>query len=367
LLDVFDAPEGFASTAQRNTTTTPTQSLLMLNSPWSLQRAKAFAARVIKESASSDAAASVEQAYRLAYGRGPSEKERSAALAFLETQTGVIQQAELPGKAAPFVPGKVPFRDGQAAAFAPGSDQETLQIPANPLFPRGDFTAEAFIVLKSLYEDGKVRAIVSQWDGAKGHPGWSLGVTSKKSRYKPQTLVLQLSGDQPFSDKDPVEPIFSGLHVELGKPYYVAVSVDLDDTSESGVTFFTKDLSNDDEPIQVSQVRHVVKSGIGSSAPLVIGGTSSGNNLFDGVIDDVRISTIPLPQERLLLTDEQLSEHTVGYWQFEPDPNVYVDTSHRGGDIVAREISPPPRDLKLQSLTDLCQVLLNSNEFLYVD
>src|SRR5205823_1504749 len=42
LLDVFDTPEGLASTAQRNVTTTPTQALLMFNSPFLLGQAKAF-------------------------------------------------------------------------------------------------------------------------------------------------------------------------------------------------------------------------------------------------------------------------------------------------------------------------------------
>ncbi len=368
LLEVFDAPDGFQSASQRNTTTTPTQSLLMINSPWSLARAKAFATRLQKDASSSSDDALLTDAYRLAFGREPSLAEREGATRFITQQGGFVAARKSEVKAAPFLSDKMPFRDGRAAAITPGSTQERLEIPANPAFPTGDFTVEAFIVLRSLYEGGEVRTIASQWDGKKGHPGWSLGVTSKGSRYKPQTLVLQLSGDQPWSDKDPVEPIFSGLHVELGKPYFVAVSVDLDDATEKGVTFYLKDLSNDDEPMLVSPVKHKTGSGIGAAVPFVIGGLAEGvKHGFDGLIDDVRLSSIPLPAERLLLTSEGASEHTVGLWKFEPDPGVHKDSAQRGGDILAKVIDPPRPDPKSAGLVDFCQVLLNSNEFLYVD
>ena len=41
--DVFDAAETFSSVASRNTTTTATQSLMMINGDWPLKRAAAFA------------------------------------------------------------------------------------------------------------------------------------------------------------------------------------------------------------------------------------------------------------------------------------------------------------------------------------
>jgi hypothetical protein len=120
--------------------------------------------------------------------------------------------------------------------------------------------------------------------------------------------------------------------------------------------------------MQVAQIAHKTTSGIASKEPLVIGGRGrSGSHLFDGLIDDVRISTIPLPQERLLLTREGVFEHTVGYWKFEQDPGVYKDLSQRGGDIVAERAVKPTVDPAFAALADLCHVLLNSNEFLYLD
>ncbi len=368
VLDVFDVPEGFASMSQRNVTTTPTQSLLMINSKWTLDRARAFASRLRRENSSDDGEI-VADALRLAFGRAPQQTEIDSARRFLDGQTALLAQKETPPEAAPFIGDKMAFRDGTSALFMPASAQDRLVVPDSPAFPRGNFTVEAFITVKSVYDRGNVRTIVSQWDGNKGHPGWSLGVTGKGSRYKPQSLVLQLTGDQPVSEKDPVDRIFSGLHIELGRPYFVAVSVVLDDPSEKGITFYAKDLSNDDEPLQAVNIAHTVTSGIRSNVPLVIGALDqSKDHCFDGLIDDVRISNIPLRQEQLLFHTAAQNEHTVGYWKFEGGPGVYKDSSPAGNDIAAARISIAKRDdPRTAALTDLCHALLNSNEFLYVD
>jgi hypothetical protein len=82
LLAAFDAPDGFASVSQRNVTTTPTQSLLMLNGKWTLDRARAF----VKRLGDRRGPAALEQAFLLAYGRVPTADEMNACMAFLETQ-----------------------------------------------------------------------------------------------------------------------------------------------------------------------------------------------------------------------------------------------------------------------------------------
>ena len=68
---------------------TPVQSLFLINSQRMLQRAKAFADRLQKESGKSDAE-SVARAYRLAFGRAPNTDETAAALAFLNEQKARI-------------------------------------------------------------------------------------------------------------------------------------------------------------------------------------------------------------------------------------------------------------------------------------
>ena len=85
LLDVFDAPEGFTSTAQRNVTTTPTQALLLFNGKQLQQRAQAFAQRLAREHPGG-LEEQVTAAYRLAYGRPPEPAEQTRAMEFLHEQ-----------------------------------------------------------------------------------------------------------------------------------------------------------------------------------------------------------------------------------------------------------------------------------------
>ena len=85
LLDVFDSADGFSSTPERNVTTTPTQALLMINSKDSLAHAAEFARRVQRE-AGIERESQIVVAYRLAFGREPSNTERAAAIEFLNQQ-----------------------------------------------------------------------------------------------------------------------------------------------------------------------------------------------------------------------------------------------------------------------------------------
>jgi hypothetical protein len=90
LLDAFDGPDGYFSTSVRNVTTTPTQSLLMINGAWTLARAEAFARRLLEAEARDDRER-VGLAYRLAFGREAEESEVEEAMAFLATQSGQIR------------------------------------------------------------------------------------------------------------------------------------------------------------------------------------------------------------------------------------------------------------------------------------
>lgn len=80
-LAMFDAADPNMSVSQRQPTTTPTQTLYLMNSPFVQQQAEAFARRLI--SAPGDDAARVRLAFAMAHGRVPSKAESGDALAFL--------------------------------------------------------------------------------------------------------------------------------------------------------------------------------------------------------------------------------------------------------------------------------------------
>jgi hypothetical protein len=220
-------------------------------------------------------------------------------------------------------------------------------------------------VLRSLFSDATVRTIVSQWDGNNRHPGWSLGVTSEKSKHKPRNLILQLVGDSSQGGA-PYEVLASGLHLELNKPYYVACSVRIADTSEAGVTFYLHDLT-DDKPTASVGVGHQVTGHYRPAVDLIIGGRdASATSGWDGLIDDVRLTAAALEPGELLINSVKPHAKTVGFWRFENDPGFYADSSAAGNRLLP-QTSNKTANARETALIDFCHVLLNSNEFLYVD
>ena len=259
----------------------------------------------------------------------------------------------------------MPKRSGTAAQFRPGSSQSRLQVPDNNMMPQYDFTIEAYVLLRSTDAGVEPRTMVSRWDGRKDQPGWSLVVAGKKSN-QPQTLVLELIGDPAEDGSGGYEAIASRLQLELDTPYYVAVSVRIGDTSETGVTFYVKELTAGAD-MRTARVAHKVTSNHQSNLPLVIGARDPDKHqVWDGLIDDLRLSRRALKQDELLLARESADENTVGYWRFD-EPDFFKDSSPNGHNIRS-EISPTGQaDPKAAALIDFCHILLNSSEFLYVE
>ena len=133
------------------------------------------------------------------------------------------------------------------------------------------------------------------------------------------------------------------------------------------VTFFLKDLSNDDEPLLTATVEHSIRGGFGNQEPLSIGRSSSSkSNVFDGLIDDVRLSNQSLTPGKLLFTKEGVATATLGYWQFEADSGVLHDSSTQALHIEPKVSKLRPSEPRWRAFVDLCHALLNSNPFLYV-
>ncbi|MEI6872654.1 MAG: DUF1549 and DUF1553 domain-containing protein, partial [Verrucomicrobiota bacterium] len=174
LLRSLDAPAGFASTAERQSTTTPTQALLLLNGDWPLARARKLANRV----------QTVNAAWDLVLGREPTEREREMADAFLRKRLGSSDQAPTAVASAP----------NGAEYFHEKTEQERL-LDQSSVREGDEFSVEAIVRLDSIDTNASVRPVASRWTGAKDSIeayGWSVGVTGMKSRYKPNNLIVQL-------------------------------------------------------------------------------------------------------------------------------------------------------------------------------
>ena len=356
LLEAFDLPQAFSSEGARNSTTTATQSLLLINNRWPLERAEAFAKRLRKAGGSN--ADLARTAWRLAYGREPSKAELEASTSFLEKgspKTGT-SASDLP------LAQVMPDRGGQAARIRGNHPEDRLRLAQARDFPTADFTVEAVVVLDSIYEDAAVRTIASCWEGKETLPGWSFGVTSEKSKHQPRNLILQLIGTEGY------EVIPSDLRLSLHKTHYVSVSVKIAETGVAGVTFTMLDLSDPEATLRTAAVKHKVTGGYASSkAPFGIGGREGqAGHGWDGLIDEVRVTRRALQKGELLIDENAPApKELAGHWTFEAQPGFFAELGGRQGTLTRPEIKRAA--VGEAGLVDFCHVLLNSNRFLYVD
>ncbi|MBI1358471.1 MAG: DUF1553 domain-containing protein [Acidobacteria bacterium] len=84
MFQVFDAPDGMTTCERRNESTTAPQSLTLLNSRFMVDQSQALA----------DEAPTVEQAWRMSFGRDPRPEEKAAAQSFLSAQQKRLGDAE---------------------------------------------------------------------------------------------------------------------------------------------------------------------------------------------------------------------------------------------------------------------------------
>jgi len=375
-IESFDAPDAFSSSATRNSTTTPTQSLLMINGQMPLQRAEAFAARLQKSGGTPEQ--KIAKAYALAFGREPIRLELENALKFLsgasaddKPAVAVTAPAGTPGSARDSSETRLmPIRGSQALYVREGNPADILRAPAQPPLPENDFTIEAVILLESIYEDASVRTIASQWNSDAKKGGWSFGVTSAKSKHEPRNLILQI-----VADGTGYEVLPSDLRVELHKPYYVGATVRLNET-DSTVTFYIKDLSDNEAVLRAATVKPKAKSGIKSTFAFAIGGRDAAPGFhahgWDGLIDDLRLTSAVLKKEELLVNDAEAHQQLQAEYHFEADPGVLKDSSKYQRHttktaVTVKKETTPGTGKPSAALIDFCHVLLNASEFLYVD
>ncbi|MDF1814710.1 MAG: DUF1549 and DUF1553 domain-containing protein [Verrucomicrobiales bacterium] len=371
LLNCFDAPMGFQSAPQRPETTTPTQSLLMINDSWPLDRAKAFA-KSLQFTENGDWRKNITSAYQRALGRQPGETEIDKAKHFIQTLTSLrgdddqskeITKLGFRSNSEKFKSVKDIELGSQALNLQRGSRFEQLEIDST-LGPEHDaFTIEAVAHLDSIYPNGTVNTLVSRWDDSRSSSGWFLCVTSTKSRYQPRNLLLVLNGVD-YEGQPKYEVVVSNLRVPVGKAVYIGASVAAHPISKGAkqgeVTFYLKDLSDSKAKMETVTVSHSVIGKLNDSTfPVVIGGRSQVGHLWDGQVSRLTLSENQLPKEQLLL--------------HQPAPGLkrildlnFSKSTDRSPAPNASWYGRGASDSLQDSVTDFCHLLFNSNEFLYL-
>ncbi len=84
-LSLFDSPDGSSSTAKRNSTTTPLQSLMMMNSDWVNARAENMAKQIINLKSRPEAC--VHEAFERVFLKPPTSSDLESAIRFIGANT----------------------------------------------------------------------------------------------------------------------------------------------------------------------------------------------------------------------------------------------------------------------------------------
>ena len=86
------------------------------------------------------------------------------------------------------------------------------------------------------------------------------------------------------------------------------------------------------------------------------------------VFDEIRLSRAALPKEQLILVEgTPPAAAIVGHWTFEAEPGFFKEVANRVEPLGRPMLPKTPGVASETGLVDFCHVLLNSNEFLYVD
>ncbi len=380
-LSSLDMPAGFQSIPERQSTTTATQSLLLINGEWPLDRARVMANSLLTGKPKNDAEL-VRLAYQRTFARAPSADELGAATGFLKAQRAqLLRDAPPPPPPAPALASASPYfgptsaaKTSKALMLKPGTGNEKLRVSTSGKLEAEQFAVEAVVYLTSLYPDAAVRTIASRWNNSKTEAGWAFGVTGEKSAHKPNNLIMQLSGED-FQDSPLYEAVPSGLRIPLNKPYYVAASIDNHppegQTLGGSVTFYARDLSDPSAPMQSATVHtQVCDSYINPTRALYVGGRDvDKRSLWDGAIARVAIRNGSLEGGKLMawvgaseatciadvnadLAATMLKALPAQAWSWE------TSTSLTKG--------KRPADPSKEAVADFCHALFNSNEFFYL-
>lgn len=342
LLFALDMPAGFASTSERQSTTTATQALQLLNGDWLLARSRKIA----------QAVDSLDEAWLKVLGRSPTPEEKHGAGDFLKKRMEAVGKVQA---------GQIDQADSsQGGAFKIGSPRERLIVTQSEK-EGDDFTVEALVKLDSIDVNAELRTLVSHWNGGKGSLesfGWSIDVTGKKSRYQPNNILMQLVGEDENANIG-YQVVASNLRMQVGRRYHLLVNVA---SSREEIVFRMQDLETPGAALQEARVSMERFSNLsGGASPIVLGGLSlrRPTRQWDGVIEALRVMTGKLPGDALP-PDARRWEDGIVVWRATDAPNRRFAWSGADGE------SSGGLDPRQQAMADLCQVLLNSNEFFYL-
>lgn len=344
LLETFDSPRMTTNCIQRRTSNVVSQALFLLHSEFTDRQAARLAVRTITE-AGDAAPAQVDRAYRLVLGRGPSEEEHRLAVAFLEQQAagyGVQARAKQPPRVTSVLgmhaSKGITFDLAAVRAAHPGKKLVRFEgVAALGFFHTGDGDAHWYV-----FVDGKQRA----------------GGHLLNNRFAP-------------------------VRVDLAEQNrFLTLVTSSNGTMNTDWTFFGNPRLKQEDPAGVLDLADIVGGGDGSGTGTAIGlDPWSGNVLREQTVaKSSRVNEVFPVRERPLIDcvfvphgsadgKKKISVSTSGL--LVTGISTGSGTTHgliwNGHNRGVSGLKQPEIARQNGALVDLCLVLLNSAEFLYVD
>jgi hypothetical protein len=164
------------------------------------------------------------------------------------------------------------------------------------------FTLEAFVNLAGT--KSMTQAILGLGGGQVGG-SWTLGVSSTTSGLGNSVLFFQyarIAGGTWATSQ--LVNLNTHYQIEVGKDYYIAISIDKTDETSNGVIFYIKNLTDDADMITISLSREAGQGVMydSTSYDLTIGNSITAIP-WAGTIDNVRISDTQLAVPDLLISN----------------------------------------------------------------
>jgi hypothetical protein len=163
----------------------------------------------------------------------------------------------------------------------------------------------------------------------------------------------------------------SGIHLQTKTPYYVAATVSHtlapDQKFGGTITFHVRNLADAGADLQSVTVQHPVVGGyVNPERALMLGGREKDTrSLWDGAISRVVVTSGLLAKEQLLIGTVQSAPRCL----FDAQAETLSNTSEPKF-VWEKSAAKPGRGAVasplLEALADFCHVLINSNEFLYL-
>jgi len=175
----------------------------------------------------------------------------------------------------------------------PASSNGWLGAPDNAAFTMNAFTLELNLELST--HNGSLTFVAGQWAGSNGARSYTMALSASRE------FGVILS-----SDGNTAGQYYSGVTLETGVNYYLAVAVNTSATeSERSITFHVKDLTNNTALQSISYESTISQTSLwNSNTGFGIGaqGTGGAATVFSGYLDEIRLSAGVLSGGQLLVS-----------------------------------------------------------------